>query len=71
MLLIYMAKMARINITKTDWINWVFSSKWIRVVVNIASCEYHFIRAHENLLQHPGNSISILVKVALIDFILV
>ena len=32
------------------------------IVIVIASCQYHFIRMHENLVQHPSNNIiSILV----------
>ena len=27
--------------------------------VILATCEHHFIRAHENLVQHPRNNISI------------
>ncbi len=27
-------------------------------IVILASCEYHFIRVHENLVQHPSNFIS-------------
>ena len=25
----------------------------------LASCEYYFVRVHENLVQHPSNNISI------------
>ena len=28
-------------------------------IVSLASCEYHFIKVHENLVQHLGNNISI------------
>ena len=28
-------------------------------IVILASCEFHFISEHENLLQHPSNNISI------------
>ena len=24
-------------------------------IVNLASCEHHFIKVHENLMQHPSN----------------
>ena len=27
--------------------------------INLASCEHHFLRVHENLGQHPSNNISI------------
>ena len=27
-------------------------------IVILASCDYHFIRVHENLVQHPSNNIS-------------
>ena len=30
-----------------------------RVEWGLASCEYHFIRVQENLVQHPNNNISI------------
>ena len=30
-------------------------------IVILASCEYHFIRVHKNLVQHPCNNILILV----------
>ena len=32
-------------------------------IVILASCEYHFIRVHENRVQHPSNNISIIVGV--------
>ena len=28
-------------------------------IVILASCKYHFIRLHENMVQHPSNNISI------------
>ena len=28
-------------------------------IVILASCEYHFLRVHENLVQHQSNKISI------------
>ena len=28
-------------------------------IVILASCEYHFIRVHENVVQHPINNTSI------------
>ena len=28
-------------------------------IVILVSCEHHFIRVHENLVQHPSNNISI------------
>ena len=31
----------------------------MRGIVILASCEYYFIRIHENLVQHPRNNISI------------
>ena len=31
---------------------------WIGGIVILACCEYHLIRVHENLLQHPSNIIS-------------
>ena len=30
-------------------------------IVILASCEYHFIRVHENMVQHPSNNISIIL----------
>ena len=33
---------------------------WIGGIVILASWEFHFIRVHENLVQHPSNYISIL-----------
>ena len=32
-----------------------------RSIVILASCEFHFSRVHENLVQHPNNNISILM----------
>ena len=32
-------------------------------IVNLASCEYHYIRVHENLEQHPSALASIDIKV--------
>ena len=32
---------------------------WMGSIVVLASCEYHFIRVHKNLMQHPCNNISI------------
>ena len=29
--------------------------------VILASCKYHFIRVHENLVQHPTNNKSIII----------
>ena len=29
-------------------------------IVILAICEYHFIRIHENLVQHPSNNIGII-----------
>ena len=31
-----------------------------REIVILASCKFHFIRKHENLMQHPNNIISII-----------
>ena len=40
-------------------------SIWVKGVnegsVILASCEYYFIRLHENLLEHPCNNISIII----------
>ena len=33
-----------------------------KAIVILASCEYYFIRVHENLVQHPSNDISILPR---------
>ena len=51
-----------------DLIHWLFYSssriegygiKGVEVgIVILASCEYNFIRVHENLAQHPNNNIS-------------
>ena len=35
------------------------SREWMGIIVILASCEYHFIRVYENLVQHPSNNISI------------
>ena len=32
--------------------------EWMWVI--LASCEHHFIRVHEKLVQHPSNNISII-----------
>ena len=32
-------------------------------IVNLASCEYHYIRVHENLMQYPSALASIDIKV--------
>ena len=26
-------------------------------IVNLSNCEHHFIREHENLVQHPSNNL--------------
>ena len=31
----------------------------MEVSVILTSCKYHFIKVHENLVQHPSNNISI------------
>ena len=37
-----------------------YEAKWVDGgIVILARCEYHFIRVHENLEQHPSNNISI------------
>ena len=53
-----------------DLINWSVRSSSRRGgdgvkggVVILASCEYYFIRVHENLLQHPSNYISIITYI--------
>ena len=39
--------------------------------INISdSCEKHFIRVHENLVQHPSNNISIVEKKINSNFVL-
>ena len=35
----------------------------------LASCEHHFIRVHEKLVQHPSNNISIPFTVHYRDFL--
>ena len=37
-----------------DWVKGVEGG-----IIFLASCEHHFVRLHENLLQHPSNNISI------------
>ena len=37
-----------------DWVKRLESE-----LVILATCEHHLIRAHENLVQHPRNNISI------------
>ena len=32
---------------------------WEVGIVILSSCEYYFIRVHENLVQHPSDNISI------------
>ena len=32
---------------------------WMGGILTLASWEYHFIGEHENLVQHPGNYISV------------
>ena len=34
---------------------------WMGGIVILASCEHFFIKVHENLVQHPGIIISIIV----------
>ena len=59
--------MGKIYVANMDLIYWsVRSSSRIRGdrvkdvgIVILASCEYHFIRVYENLVQHPSNNISI------------
>ena len=52
-----------ISVASIDLIHWsVCSSRdgvngWMEYKVIIASCEYHFIRVHENLVQHLSNNI--------------
>ena len=43
--------------SRGDWVNGL-----IWGIVILASCEYHFIRAHANLVQYPSNYISIYVN---------
>ncbi len=33
--------------------------EWMRGIIVLASCEHHFMRVHENLVQHPSYNISI------------
>ncbi len=49
------------KVANMDLLYWsVRSSKGFDVgIVFLASCEYHFIRVHENMIQHPSNNISI------------
>ena len=46
-----------------DLIYWSYRSYgWVKVVEGglryLASCEHHFLRVHENLVQYPSNNIS-------------
>ena len=38
---------------------WMRQRGWISGIFILACCEHHFIRLHENLVQHPSNNISI------------
>ena len=40
---------------------WGKGGGWGFIVI-LTSCEYRFIRVHENLLEHPNNNISISVE---------
>ena len=31
---------------------------WMGSIVILASCEYHFVRVHEHLVQHTSNNIN-------------
>ena len=35
---------------------------WIEGIVILAHCQFHFLRYHENLEQHPSNNISIVLS---------
>ena len=57
-----------ISVGSIDLIHWSVCSSsrrdgvkgWMEYKVIIASYEYHFIRVHENLVQHSSNNMSIL-----------
>ena len=40
------------------------SRGWMESIVILASCKHHFIRVHENLVQHPSNNISIIISLS-------
>ena len=42
----------------SDWMGWGKRGGYWGIVI-LSSCEYHFIRVHENLVQHPSNNMSI------------
>ena len=39
---------------------WMGYRRWRRGINILASCKFHIIREHENMVQHPSNNISIL-----------
>ena len=57
-------KLLSIYVAKMELIYWLFhlSSRRrgdvVKGIVILASCEYHCIRVHEKLVQHPSNIIS-------------
>ena len=44
--------------------------RWMRGIVILASSEYHFIRVHENLVQHLSNNTSIILALKCFEKIL-
>ena len=44
-----------------QFVNPVEGERILSIVI-LASMEYHFIRVHENLMQHPSNNISIVIS---------
>ena len=55
--------LSSILIAYMDLFCWTISYSSVRegdrVNRYLASCEYHIIRVHENLVQHPSNNLSI------------
>ena len=45
-----------VNLVEGEWVDWGVGG-----MVILASYEFHFIRIHENMMQHPSNNISVVV----------
>ena len=57
---IYVDILMLIQVANMDsFIGWGKWGGWEGIVI-LASCEYHCIRVHENLVQHPSNNIAII-----------
>ena len=55
-------KLSSNQLANKDLIHWsvsLFSWKGGVGIVILVSCEYYFIRVHENMVQHPSYNISI------------